>query len=277
MRKNKPPEHANHERWLVSYADFVTLLFAFFTTMYAISTVDAQKYGRMVLSMRASFNGSVFPTGSDALSLSSGGDAGTPLSRDLYEQVDTPKDKVLKEYSVQSIKGLKTNYVRDALPKGGALTLARFKQDVDALLKSRALATKVRTRLDPRGLVISLGEGSCFDSGSDQLKAEGRDLLDSLAPQLLARNSQVRVEGHTDDVPIQTVRFPSNWELSTARSTAITRYLVEYYSFAPAQLSAAGYAEFRPVAPNDTPDGRARNRRVDIVVLSTNYSRTEPR
>ena len=276
MRKKRPPEHANHERWLVSYADFVTLLFAFFTTMYAISTVDTQKYGRMVLSMRASFNGTVFPTGSETLSLSSGKDASTPLSRDLYEQVDSPKDKVLKEYAVQSIKGLKTNYVSDALPKGGAVTLARLKQDVDALLKSRALTTKVRTRMDPRGLAISLGEG-CFDSGSDQIKAEGRDLLDALAPQLLGRNSQVRIEGHTDPVPIQTLRFPSNWELSTARATAITRYLVEVYSFTPAQLSAAGYAEYRPVAPNDTPDGRARNRRVDIVVLSTNYSKTEPR
>jgi chemotaxis protein MotB len=277
VRKKRPPEHANHERWLVSYADFVTLLFAFFTTMYAISTVDAEKYGRMVLSMRASFNGTVFPIGSETLSLSSGRDASTPLSRDLYEQVDTPKDKVLKEYAVQSIKGLKTNYVRDAMQKGGSVTLARFKQDVDALLKSRALTTKVRTRMDPRGLVISLGEGSCFDSGSDQLKAEGRDLLDALAPQLLERKSEVRVEGHTDDVPIRTVRFPSNWELSVGRSTAITRYLVESYGFAPVQLSASGYAEYRPVAPNDTPDGRARNRRVDIVVLSTNYSRTEPR
>jgi len=277
VRKKKPPEHVNHERWLVSYADFVTLLFAFFTTMYAISTVDAQKMGRMVLSMRASFNGSVFPTGSDTLSLSSGGDAGTPLGRDLYEHVDTPKDKVLKEYSMQSIKGLKTNFVRNAMPKGEAATLVSLRQDVEALVKSRALTNKVRTRLDPRGLVISLGEGSCFDSGSDQLRAEGRDLLEALAPQLLARNSEIRIEGHTDNVPIKTLRFPSNWELSAARATAITRSLVESYGFAPERLSPAGFGEFRPVAPNETLDGRARNRRVDIVVLSSSYSRTEPR
>jgi len=277
MLKKKPPEHPNHERWLVSYADFVTLLFAFFTTMYAISTVDAQKMGRMVLSMRASFNSTVFPTGSDTLSLSSGTNASTPLSRDLYEQVDSPRDKTLKEYSVDSIKDLKTSYVRDALPKGEAIRLVKIKQDVDAILKLKSLNAKVRTRLDPRGLVISLGEGSCFDSGSDQLKTAGRELLDALAPHLRTRMGQVRIEGHTDNVPIQTVRFPSNWELSTARASALARYLVEFHGFAPEQLSAMGYAEFRPVASNDTPDGRSRNRRVDIVVLNTSYARAEPR
>jgi chemotaxis protein MotB len=261
----------------VSYADFITLLFAFFTTMYAISTVDAQKMGRMVLSMRASFNGTVFPTGSDSLSLSSGAGASTPVSRDLHEQVDSPKDKALKENSVQNINGLKASYVRNALPKDETVTLVRIKQDVDALVKSKSLNAKVRTRLDPRGLVISLGEGSCFDSGSDQLKAEGRELLDALVPHLVTRIGQIRIEGHTDNVPIHNARFPSNWELSTTRATAIARNLVESHGFAPEQLSAAGYAEFRPVATNDTPDGRNRNRRVDIVVLNTSYGRTEPR
>jgi len=277
MRKRKPPENPNHERWLVSYADFITLLFAFFTTMYAISTVDAQKLGRMVLSMRASFNGTVFPTGSDTLSLSSGTDAGMPLSRDLYDPVDSPRDKALKEYSIESIKGLKTSYLRDALLKGEVVSLVRLKQDVDAMVKSKSWRTKMRTRLDPRGLVISLGEESCFDSGSDQIKGEGRELLDALAPQLLARTSQVRIEGHTDPVPISTLRFPSNWELSTARATAIIRYLVEVHGLDPFQLIASGFAEYRPVAPNDTPDGRSRNRRVDIVVLNTRYASSEPR
>ena len=91
-RKKKPPEHVNHERWLVSYADFVTLLFAFFTSMYAISTVDADKMGRMVLSMRASFDGAVFPPGSDRLSLLSGSGAGSPLGRDVMENANTPKE-----------------------------------------------------------------------------------------------------------------------------------------------------------------------------------------
>src|SRR4030042_1894992 len=118
MRRKKAPEHVSHERWLVSYADFITLLFAFFTTMYAISTVDAQKWGRMVLSMRASFNSPVFVPGSDTLSLSEGQGAGTPLSRDLMETVDVPKEKALEVYSIQSLKSLQANFVPNALPKG---------------------------------------------------------------------------------------------------------------------------------------------------------------
>jgi chemotaxis protein MotB len=266
----------NHERWLVSYADFVTLLFAFFTTMYAISTVDAQKLGRMVLSMRASFDNSVFPTGSGSLSLNKGEGASSALSRDLVEHVATPREKALKEYTVGSLKDLKANFVANALPQGEMLTLGRLKEGVDALVKGQGLGSNVRTRLETRGLVISL-DGSFFDSGSDQLHPEGVELLNSLAPPILSLGSNVRIEGHTDNVPIQTGRFPSNWELSTARATSVVAYLVRQFGFSPEKLSAAGYGEFKPIESNDTPEGRARNRRVDIVILTSTSVRGEPR
>jgi chemotaxis protein MotB len=139
------------------------------------------------------------------------------------------------------------------------------------------MSSKVRTRMEARGLVISLGEGGFFDSGSDQLKPEGRDLLDALAQRLLIAENQIRIEGHTDNVPIQTTRFPSNWELSTARATTIVSYLVRRFDFTPARLSAAGYGEFCQIDTNLTPEGRARNRRVDIVVLNSSAVRSEPR
>ena len=277
MRKKKASEHVSHERWLVSYADFITLLFAFFTTMYAISTIDAQKMGRMVLSMRASFNSPVFVPGSDTLSLSEGQGAGTPLSRDLMENVDVPKEKALEEYSVQSLKSLQANFIPNALPKGEVIALTRLKENVDSLVASRSMSNKVRTRMESRGLVISLGEGGFFDSGSDQLKPEGRELLDALAQRLLIAENQIRIEGHTDNVPIQTTRFPSNWELSTARATTIVSYLVRKFDFTPTRLSAAGYGEFCPINTNLTPEGRSRNRRVDIVVLNSSAVRSEPR
>ena len=277
MRKKKAPEHANHERWLVSYADFITLLFAFFTTMYAISTVDAQKMGRMVLSMRASFNSPVFVPGSDSLSLSEGQGAGAPLSRDLVENVDVPKEKALEEYSVQNLKSLEANFIANALPRGEVIALTRLKENVDGLIASRSMNSKVRTRMESRGLVISLGEGGFFDSGSDQLKPEGRELLDALAQRLVITENQIRIEGHTDNVPIRTMRFPSNWELSTARATAIVSYLVHKFDFTPQRLSAAGYGEFCPLDANRTPKGRTRNRRVDIVVLNSSAVRSEPR
>jgi chemotaxis protein MotB len=244
--------------------------------MYAISTVDAQKMGRMVLSMRASFDNSAFPTGSNSLSLSKGEGAGSALSRDLVEHVETPKEKALKEYTIGNIKDLKSNFVANGLPQGEMLALGRLKEGVDALVKGQGIGSKVRTRLETRGLVISL-DGSFFDSGSDQLRPEGYELLNALAPAILNLGSQVRIEGHTDDVPIQTGRFPSNWELSTARATSVVAYLVRQFGFTPEKLSAAGYGEFRPIEKNDTPEGRARNRRVDIVILNSAATRGEPR
>lgn len=276
MRRKKSTDHISHERWLVSYADFVTLLFAFFTTMYAISTVDAQKMGRMVLSMRASFDNSVFPTGSNSLSLSTGQGAGSALSRDLVEHVETPREKALKEYTFGNLKDLKANFVSNGLVQGETLALGRLKEGVDALVKGQGIGRKVRTRLETRGLVISL-DGSFFDSGSDQLRPEGYELLNALAPAILNLGSNVRIEGHTDNVPIHTGRFPSNWELSTARATSVVSYLVKQFGFTPEKLSAAGYGEYIPVESNDTPEGRARNRRVDIVVLNSTNMRVEPR
>lgn len=277
MRKKKPPEHANHERWLVSYADFITLLFAFFTTMYAISNIDAQKMGRMVLSMRASFNSPVFPTGSDNLSLSSGTGAGSALSKDLVENVAVPKEKAIAEYSIQNLKDLKTNFVRDALPQGEVIALGKIRENVEAIVKARAMTNKVRTRVDTRGLVISLGDGSCFDSGSDQLRSDGRQLMDALAQQLVAVDNDIKIEGHTDDVPIRNLRFANNWELSTARATTVISYLIQHFGFKDEKLSASGYAETRPIADNKTAEGRARNRRIDIVILNSIFSRGEPR
>jgi len=275
-RKKKAPEHFNSERWLVSYADFITLLFAFFTTMYAISSVDAQKLGRLVLSMRASFDSSMFPPGSDTLSLSAGEGAAPLVAQDQVEKVVTAKEKASNEYRISNLQEMKSNYV----PLGGlqcnTATLREIQEDVEILVDTARMTGKVHTRMESRGLVISLGEGGFFDSGADQLKPEGRALLDSLAQKLAAADSHIRIEGHTDTVPIRTARFPSNWELSTARATAIVSYLVGRFGFSPDRLSAAGFGEFRPIASNDNPEGRARNRRVDILVMNSTFAQGEP-
>jgi chemotaxis protein MotB len=263
-RKKKPPEHVNHERWLVSYADFITLLFAFFTTLYAISTVDAQKMGKMVMSMRASFDSAMFPAGNDKLPLSTG-TAGSPAAgKEIVQTIRFSKEKNPRD----TVKDLKSTFTSRNDSGGAAKGLGGLKRNIETLVGNPAMGSKVRTRMESRGLVISLGEGGFFDSGSDQLKPEGIALLDTIATGLVSAPNPIRVEGHTDNVPISTARFPSNWELSTARATAIVAYMIEKFGFAPEQLSAAGYAEFRPVAFNETTDGRARNRRVDIIVLN---------
>jgi chemotaxis protein MotB len=274
-RKKKPPEHVNHERWLVSYADFITLLFAFFTTMYAISTVDAQKMGKMVMSMRASFDNPIFEQGSTRLSLSPGQGSGTgnSVGKDLVENVSMPKENWLRDAAIRN--DLKGNFQPGR--GGSSKSLGTLKRNVETLVGAEALKGRVRTRLEGRGLVVSLGEGGFFDSGCDQIKPEGLVLLDAIATALAGADNHIRVEGHTDNVPISNSKFPSNWELSTARATAIVAYLVSKFGMSPDLMSAAGYAEYRPIASNDTDEGRARNRRVDLVVLDPSLARVEPR
>jgi chemotaxis protein MotB len=259
-RKRKPPEHVNHERWLVSYADFITLLFAFFTTLYAISTVDSQKYGKMVMSMRASFENPMFNDSSGRLSVSMGGAVPAMTTAKPDPESTSAKKAALKEFKKATLK------------KGevSGKSLGSIRKEVESRVGTPAMGNKVQTRMEPRGLVISLGEGGFFDSGSDQLKPEGRAILDKIASGLTSSPNLIHVEGHTDNVPIRNSRFPTNWELSTARSTAVVAYLIAKFGFAPDRLTPAGYAEYRPVAPNSTEEGRARNRRVDIIVLNGN-------
>ncbi len=279
MRKKKKDEHVNHERWLVSYADFITLLFAFFTTLYAISTVDAQKMGKMVMSMRASFyDNSVFSPGSNALSLDQGqGGAGNaPVSSEIVERIKLPPNIQVRDFTLQKINELNPSLMDNKDLLNGEGDLGRLKRSIETLVGADALKGRVRTHIEARGLIISLGEGGFFDSGSDQIKPEGLALLDTIATSFMSLGNHIRIEGHTDDVPIKNSKFPSNWELSTARATTIVSYLITKFGLNPEVISAAGYAEYRPVASNDSLEGRSRNRRVDIVVLNPSAAQVEP-
>jgi chemotaxis protein MotB len=278
-RKKKPEGHVNHERWLVSYADFITLLFAFFTTMYAISNVDAQKMGKMVMSMRASFDNAFFAAGSPTLSLSqgSGGQANNTATYNIVQNIRVPKEASLRDSSIQKIRELRPGFMTKKSIVSGGQGMSRLQHSIESLVGAEALKGKVRTRIEGRGLVISLGEGGFFPSGSDQITSDGLALLDTIATGLSSVGNMIRVEGHTDNVPIKNSKFPSNWELSTARATTIVAYLLTRFGFAPEYLSAAGYAEYHPIATNDTEEGRACNRRVDLVVLNPTAAQLEPR
>jgi chemotaxis protein MotB len=272
-KKASHEEEGNAERWLVSYADFITLLFAFFTTLYAISTVDAQKMGRMVVSMRASFDSAIFNQGSRTLSLSQGS-GGTESSGEMLQNRTMQGGATINDKTLKQLDGLKHLSKKPIL--SGEKALGRFKRNVETLLGTDVLKGNVRAHMEPRGLIISLGENGVFDSGSDQIKPDGKVLLDTLATSLVSLGNYIRIEGHTDDVPIHNERFPSNWELSTARATAVISHLIVKFGLSPELISAAGYAEYRPSAPNDTVEGRARNRRVDVVVLNPAAAGAEP-
>jgi chemotaxis protein MotB len=213
----------SHERWLVSYADFITLLFAFFTTMYAISTVDALKLSKMVNSMQTALKGE-----SDVAST-------------------RPKPG------------------RQAAPRPA---LVELQAQLSARLQRHIDRGMVALEVDPRGLVVSIREAGSFPVGSADLSDEARALLLEIASPLVELSNPIRVEGHTDDVPIHTTRFRSNWELSTARATSVIRFLVETVGIDASRLSAAGYGEFKPRTANGSTTGRAQNRRVDLVILN---------
>lgn len=214
----------------MSYADFITLLFAFFTTMYAISTVDAQKLSKMVSSMQLALHGT--RPGAPAEVALGGGDRILPSI--------VPERRSLVELHEQ----------------------------LAGRLRGQIEAGNVSLEQDPRGLVISIREAGTFASGSAELSPSARTLLRDIAAPLAELDHQVRVEGHTDDTPIHNARFRSNWELSTARATSVIAFLIQEAGLAATRLSAAGYGEYHPRVPNDSDESRALNRRVDLVILN---------
>jgi chemotaxis protein MotB len=263
-RKKKPEPHANHERWLVSYADFITLLFAVFVTLFAMSQTDKRKVEEVIASLRESFGYAKSSPMSKVNVLDS-----TELSQ--IPAISAPAARGDMQPSMPFSKTTKQQYHAEEKD------FKKARASLEAYLLKNGMQDKVSLEIDRRGLVISLKEAGFFDSGSAEIRVSSYPLLAKIAESLSDYNNDIRVEGHTDNVPINTPAFPSNWELSTARATNIVRHLVYYYKFAPQKLSATGYAEYRSVADNSTKEGREKNRRVDIVVLSSDGERGEPR
>jgi chemotaxis protein MotB len=225
--------HINRDRWLVSYADFITLLFAFFTTMYAISTVDNKKLGDMVDSMRNAFD-----------------------AKAMEKPHNSPQPQ--KTPARQHPGALEE--LRDRLSKR---------------LEAQITGGQVGMEVDPRGLVITIREAGTFVVGSADLSPSARAVLAEVADAMKDVDNPVRVEGHTDDVPIHTAKFSSNWELSTSRATNVITFFVQDRGLSPMRFSAAGYGEFHPRTANDSEGARAQNRRVDIVILNDATRRAE--
>ncbi|MFN8061666.1 MAG: flagellar motor protein MotB [Vicinamibacterales bacterium] len=244
-RRRKSTPHVNHERWLVSYADFITLLFAFFTMMYAVSTVDADKFKSAASSVQAAFSSA----GQTEAQPSPVGALEHPDGRSMLTDPGTA-GKVLEN-------------------------LTDVRARLDGRLTKQIDEGVVELLDDPRGLVVSMQEAGSFTTGSADLSNEAMSILTGVAESLGTIDNFVRVEGHTDDVPIRSGRFSSNWDLSTARATIVVRYLTERAGLRADRLSAAGFAEFRPRVPNDSAAGRAANRRVDLVILNPATSQAE--
>jgi chemotaxis protein MotB len=258
-RHRRSHEHVNHERWLVSYADFITLLFAFFVVMYASSQVDKRKIGKLALSIQVAFQElGVFETSNTKIPLSDS--EAIPFSQ--VQVVENSEHTTDFEHFVQPMKGMLS-------PNMASPPMKEIQKELEKALAPEILKHVIDVKARREGIVVSLHEMGFYESGSANLRPASKQAIDRLARVLQAHPELLRIEGHTDNIPIHNGRFDSNWELSTARAADLVKLFVTNYNFDPARLSAAGYAEFHPVVPNDTPDNRARNRRVDIVILNS--------
>ena len=238
-KKKHDEEHENAERWLLTYADLITLLLAFFIVMYSMSKVDAKKFGAMAQALQSVLHG--------------------------------------KGMDVMKGEG---NLMVAPPEAGGPMKIGDLKllqSQINKLARDMGLKDKITADMDSRGLVIRISESTFFDPGSADLKPEAMNVLDAITVILKSIPNHIRFEGHTDNVPIKTPKYPSNWELSVSRATTCVRYLIEHHNFSPDKISALGYGEYRPIAGNDTSEGRAKNRRVDIVILSWEDRMNEPK
>ena len=257
-RRKRARPHANHERWLVSYADFITLLFAFFVVLYASAQVDQRKVGKLALAIQVAFQElGVFPASTTQVPIN----PNEPMPFSTVQAIDNVKHNAELGRVSPSPNSPLTGASEEA-------NLSTLQSELQEALQKEIALHSVALHREIEGLVISLREFGFFDSGKAALKPSAMPALDRIASILALRKCRLRIEGHTDNVPIHTAHMASNWELSTARSTELVRLLIQRYSFAPERLSAAGYAEYDPIASNLTEQGSAQNRRVDLVILS---------
>ena len=249
-KKHHEEGHVNHERWLVSYADMITLLMVLFVVLFAMGQTDKNKLEALRTSLQRAFSVEVL-RGAEATSLK--GSSGSSIIPPVVPMAVTQELLAVTGQTTPDPKMAEAlQEVREALTQVTVPSDTSGSVDVGA---SR------------EGIVISLAGNLLFDSGKSDLKPRGMALLDTLAERLRTMPNEIRVEGHTDTIPIATPLYPSNWELSSARATTVARYLAEHDDVSASRLSAAGLGEFHPIAPNDSREGRARNRRVDLVVL----------
>jgi len=242
-RRKKPEEPVNHERWLVSYADFITLLFAFFVVLFAISQVDTKKLGHFTEAVQDATKVGIFDGKQGTSPILGGAGAGTAIPTDAI--VDKPPSP----------------------GQTGPASIVSIRERLTKSLASALRGSRVSLVEHDDGLIIRLRDAAFFEPAKAQVRREVLDDLTSVGQTLRDIDNEIRIEGHTDPVPIHNSLYRSNWELSASRAAAVLDELVRTSGIHESRLSIAGYASQRPITSNDTVDGRSQNRRVDIVVL----------
>lgn len=254
-KKHKHPEHVNLERYLISYADFITLLFATFVVLYALSQVDIKDFKALEESMRQAFSAPSLMQGSEGMMQAS--------SDSLFDTqaADSMIAPLMMEYMSQKYE---------------EQSMQDIEKDIAEKTKSGELEG-VETQKTEKGLVIRFTDGCLFAEGSAQLTPKAKIKLDKIgatvAKKFVLHN--IRVEGHTDNQPFKSNLYPSNWELSSARSCTIIRYFISRFNFMPSLFTSIGYADTRPIANNDSATNMAKNRRVELLILKNKFRSSE--
>jgi chemotaxis protein MotB len=233
-RKHEEEKHGSDERWLITYADLITLLMIFFVVMYSFSVVDAKKFEQVAASLTSVLNGR------------------SP------EILDFQGPSVIEGLTVEQMQ------------------MEEIRKQLQDYIDNNNLAINIQLYLQDRGLVISLNDTILFESGQAKLTHQAEEIMLKVGQSLVGIPNYVRIEGHSDNLPISNAQFASNWELSALRATNVLRYLIKEAKLNPARLSESGYGEYRPIAANESEAGRARNRRVDIVIMKSEHAVVEP-
>lgn len=241
-RRKRPEEHDNHERWLVSYADFITLLFAFFVVMYALSTVNEGKYRILSESMVSAFRNVPINAASDRPAVVMPPIPAVPQAGAPAKAPDVARQKQREK-------------------------MRNVAKDILKVMAPLIEQGKVRVLETSRGVTIEINDSILFSPGQALLQPALAKAMRAIAEVLAPTDFPITIEGHTDNVPINTAQFPSNWELSAVRATTVLRLFADA-GVSGERLTAIGYADTRPVEPNVLAEGRARNRRVTILIDS---------
>lgn len=269
-KKEVEAEKENSERWLLTYSDLITLLMIFFVVLYSISKVDANKFQAIAESLNTALGGGT-PAKIDIANHPSGPSllaGGKPPSK---SSDSGPEDK---DQTPADTKNQAANTQGNVDQEN--LTIEGIKVKLDKFAADNGIQTKLVSSIEERGLVVSIEDTLLFDSGSANITPRAKEILKKISTVLAGAPNYIKVEGHTDNLPIHTAQFPSNWELSVLRATNVVQILVSEGGVSADHLSATGYGEYRPITTNDTEAGRSRNRRVDLVILRSKYDLTEP-
>jgi len=242
-------ENENHERWLISYADFITLLFAFFVVLFASVYRDNQSIRKLAKAIHNGFQ----TMGAFSADETANGGPYTSLNSNLDNDGTRPKNIDLS---------------KDPAAADSMADMLKIKKELESAMGKELANHEVVMKLTPQGFVISLKELGFFDSGQAKLLPGAGEKIIRIAKVLDKPGLEIRVEGHSDNQPIHSAQFDSNWQLSAARAMTVLFLLVHDGGFDPSKISASGYGEYRPIADNSTLEGRRLNRRVDLVVIA---------